>query len=147
MRWFVGPAAILVFASVTLAGCRAPEQGGPGTVTMAGETVARSRLGAVVAGVCDAADLAGRNIANARVIFYAQSHDGLHLIARGLADVDRPAAAALLEAKQKVEADFLAPPPGMQVAKDLRRLAEVTRSGLARFDVGIDPCPISGIAS
>ena len=52
-----------------------------------------------------------------------------------LQDDDRAAAAALLEAKQKVEADFTTPPAGAQVAADLRRLAELTRSSLARFKV------------
>jgi hypothetical protein len=107
---------------------------------MAGETVKISRLLVIAAGICDAAQLADRNIDSARATFYGQSHEGLHLIARGLEKIDRAAAAALLEAKQKVESDLVAPPPGRQLAADLRQLADVTRSSLARFDVNADPC-------
>ena len=108
---------------------------------MAGRIVTVSDLRSVAAGICDAAQLADRNFNSAHATFYGQSHEGLHLIARSLQDVDRAASAALLEAKQKVEADFLAPPPDAQVAADLRRLADVTRSGLARLDVNADGCP------
>ena len=107
---------------------------------MAGQTVTTSKLLAIAAGVCDAAGLAGQNMNSARATFYGQSHDGLHLIARALQDIDRGQSAALLEAKQKVEADFLAPSPGPQVADDLRRLADVTRASLARFKVSADAC-------
>ena len=65
------------------------------------------------------------------------------MIARGLQDKDRDAAATLLETKQKVEADFLNPPPAPQVVADLRKLAAVTRTSLAHFKVSADACPPS----
>jgi len=111
-----------------------------GAVTMAGETVTVVKLRWISSGLCDAAELAGDNLNSARATFYGQSHDGIHLIARGLEAVDRRQAASLLEAKQKVEADFVDPPSGPQVADDLRHLADVTRSSLVRFNVSVDPC-------
>lgn len=110
-------------------------------MALAGETVTTARLVSIAAGICDAAQLAGGDLNSARATFLGQSHEGLHLIARGLEKDDRAASAALLEAKQKVEADFLATAPGPQVAADLRRLAEVTRSGLDHFKVSAAACP------
>jgi hypothetical protein len=145
MRCFAPLAAVLMVAGLAVsgAGCGREKKPAANAVTMAGEAVATSRLVTIAAGVCDAAQLAGHNVDSARATFYGQSHEGLHLIARGLQDVDRNQSAALLEAKQKVEADFLAPPPGPQLVNDLRQLADVTRSSLARFKVSADACPPS----
>jgi hypothetical protein len=113
----------------------------PTSVTMAGQTVTTAKLRAIAAGLCEAATQAGTDQSAAEKTFQGKSHDGLHLIARGLQDIDRPAAAALLEAKQKVEADFSNHAAGPQVAADLRSLSDVTRSSLARFNVSVDACP------
>ena len=111
------------------------------SVTMAGETVPVARLRAVAVGLCEALAQAPTDVAAAKQTFNSRSHDGLHLIARGLEAVDRAASATLLEAKQKVEADFSGSAAGPQVAADLRSLADVTRSSLARFDVSVEACP------
>lgn len=97
---------MLFAATSVVAGAACDRNGAPvaGEVAMAGERVRITRRRSIAAGVCDAALLAGSSIDSARATFYGQSHDGLHLIARGLEDVDRAASAALLEAKQKVEA-------------------------------------------
>ncbi len=113
----------------------------PSSVTMAGEVVTTARLVSVAAGLCAAAAQAPSDKAAAERTFQGRSHDGLHLIARGLQDRDRAAAAALLEAKSKVEADFSGSTPGPQVAADLRQLAEVTRASLAQYSVTVDSCP------
>ena len=113
----------------------------PVSVTMAGQTVTTARLRAIAAGLCEAATQAGTDLSAAETTFQGKSHDGLHLIARGLQDIDRPASATLLEAKGKVEGDFSNHAPGPQVAADLRSLSGVTRSSLARFNVTVDACP------
>jgi hypothetical protein len=113
----------------------------PASVTMAGETVSTSRLRAIAAGLCEAAQQAGTDISAAAKTFNSKSHDGLHLIARGLQEIDRPASATLLEAKQKVEGDISSKAAGPQLAADLRSLSDVTRSSLARFNVTVDACP------
>jgi len=141
-----GPLTAVILAALVVAGaaCGGDKKAAqPGTVAMAGQAVQTSRLITVAAGICDAAGLAGHNVDSARATFYGQSHDGLHLIAKGLQEVDRAESATLLEAKQKVEADFVAPPPGTQLADDLRQLSDVTRASLARFKVNADACPPS----
>lgn len=137
-----------VAAAVIGAGAAACGSGGkpaPVVVAMAGQTVATTRLQTIAGGICDAARQAPADVNAARQTFFGTSHDGIHLIARGLEEKDRAAAATLLETKQKVEADFSAtpPPPGPQVAADLTKLAAVTRTSLARFKVNADPCPTS----
>jgi hypothetical protein len=135
-------AITVLTAMVPAAACGAGRKPAPVVVAMAGETVATTRLVTIAGGICDAARKAPGDIGAARQTFFGQSHDGIHLIARGLQEKkDRDASAALLEAKQKVEADFLAPAPGPQVAADLRALAAVTRSSLAHFNVSADACP------
>lgn len=115
----------------------------PASVTMAGQTVTTARLRAIAAGLCEAASQAATDVSAAEKTFSGKAHDGLHLIARGLQDIDRPASATLLEAKQKVEADFSNKAPGTQVAADLRSLAEVNKTSLARFNLTVDACPTS----
>ncbi|MEW6475414.1 MAG: hypothetical protein AB1679_24425 [Actinomycetota bacterium] len=112
-----------------------------GSVTMAGETVPVARLLTVAAGLCESAAQAPTDVEAAEKTFNGRSHDGLHLIARGLEQIDRAAAAVLLEAKQKVEGDFSRSAAGAQVATDLRHLHEVTVSSLARFNVTAGACP------
>jgi hypothetical protein len=113
----------------------------PTTVTVAGESVPVARLAGYATSICDAARQAATDVRAASKTFNGRAHDGLHLIARGLETVDRAAAATLLEAKQKVEADFSKPPPVAQLVADLNQLAEVTRSSLARFGVNVEACP------
>lgn len=112
-----------------------------GSVSMAGQTVTVARLLSIAAGLCEAASQAPSDVAAAEKTFNSRSHDGLHVIARGLEDVDREAAATLLQAKQKVEGDFSGDALGSQVAPDLRQLHEVTVASLARFNVTAGACP------
>jgi hypothetical protein len=139
----VGVVAALVGAAGV--GCGSGPKTAPVVVAMAGQTVATSKLQTIAGGICDAARQAPSDLNTARQTFFGTSHDGIHLIARGLEEKDRAAAATLLETKQKVEADFSAPTPrpGAQVAADLTKLAAVTRTSLARFKVTADPCPAS----
>ena len=139
----LAPLALAVALAVPAAACGSGKNPTPVVVAMAGQTVATAKLLTIAAGICDAARQAATSIDTARQTFFGQSHDGIHLIARGLQDKDRDAAATLLETKQKVEADFLNPPPGPQIAADLRRLAAVTRTSLARFKVSAEACPPS----
>jgi len=112
-----------------------------GSVTIAGQSVTVAKLRLIANGLCEAAQQAATDTAAAEKTFQGKSHDGLHLIARGLQDIDRPASATLLEAKEKVESDFSNHAAGSQVAADLRSLSEVTKSSIARFNVTVDACP------
>src|SRR5260221_886245 len=115
------------------AACGSGRKPAPVVVAMAGQTVATAKLLTIASGICVAAGQGGGDVDAARQTFFGQSHDGIHLIARGLQDVDRDESAALLEAQQKVEADFLAPPPGPPTLADLRRPAAGTPPSPARF--------------
>jgi hypothetical protein len=112
-----------------------------GSVTIAGQSVTVAKLRLIANGLCEAAQQAVTDTAAAEKTFQGKSHDGLHLIARGLQDTDRPASATLLQAKEKVESDFSNHAAGSQVATDLRSLSEVTKSSIARFNVAVDACP------
>ncbi len=95
---------------------------------------------AALADLCLAEDEAGARPRAAEVRFFDRSHATLHLIARALEDVDRSLAGRLLEAKQRVEADFSGLASGDRVADDLGRLAAVTGEGLDRLAVPRPPC-------
>jgi len=128
-----------VVVAALAAGCsRGPA--GAGTVTVAGEQVPAAQLRAVAAGICAAAAQAPADPGEARRIFFGQSHDGIHTVARGLQGVDRSMSADLLVAKQVVEADLSSEPDGGQLAADLDRLAATTRSGLERLGLSVPAC-------
>ncbi len=74
----------------------------------------------------------------ARQLFFDRSHDALHTVARDLEDVDRAQAAALLQAKEKVESGLDG--PGPTLAQDLARLADVYRASLGRLAIEAPPC-------
>lgn len=128
-------AAALALAAVACSG----GSSGATTVKVRGEAVPVERLEAAAAGVCQAAGAAS-DVGAARRTFFGKAHDGLHTIARALEDVDRRAAADLLQAKQTVEADLSGNPPAAILGADLRRLAAVTRAGLDRIDIAVPPC-------
>jgi hypothetical protein len=93
IRWLVA-----LFAVLLLAAC--DEQGGA-------DVAAPDRLQRASQGLCDAQVAAfGGRIREAAEIFDAETHDYLHQLAARLQGTDRDAAAALLEAKQRVEAAF-----------------------------------------
>lgn len=128
-------------AVVALAGAAC--SGGPSkvtTVVVGGEAVPAERLGGAAAGVCGAAGQAASDAGAARKTFIGEAHDGLHIIARALEDVDRRAAADLLRAKQAVEADFSGNAPAAVLGDHLGRLAALTRAGLDRLDIPVPGC-------
>src|SRR5438270_1808062 len=120
----VGVVAALVGAGA--AACGSGGKGTPAVVAMAGQTVATSKLQTIAGGICDAARQASTDADTARQTFFGTSHDGIHLIARGLEIKDRATAARLPQTKRMVEVDFAATPPhlGPHIAADLRRLAD-----------------------
>jgi hypothetical protein len=135
----IGVAAAVIGVGAACASGTKP----PVVVAMAGQTVPTTKLQTIAGGICDAARQATTNVDAARQTFFGVSHDGIHLIARGLQDKYRDQSATLLEAKVKVEEDFVTPPAGPQIASDLRKLAAVTRTSLALFKVSVEPCPSS----
>ena len=116
-----------------------PPATGP-TIVVAGDPVPVAQMTDALANLCTARDEAPDSPDAAQARFFSRSHTTLHVVARALEDVDRPLAARLLEAKQKVEADFSAHASGGRVADDLRPLVTVTREALDRLAVPLPPC-------
>jgi hypothetical protein len=114
--------------------CGAGSEDAPATITVAGQPVAVTPLVDAHAGLCQAANQPDA----ARRLFFDRSHEALHTVARALEDVDRAQAGELLQAKEKVESQLSAPPPSLP--DDLRRLADVYRTGLGRLAITAPPC-------
>lgn len=104
------------------------------TVTVGGERVTVARLVGAHAGLCEAAT----SPVTARALFFDRSHEALHAVARGVEEVDRAQAGALLQAKEKVESQLDIPAPTLP--DDLRRLADVYRTSLGRLAIEAPPC-------
>lgn len=110
------------------------------TIVVAGEPVSVARMTDALDNLCTARAEAPDRPRAAEARFFDRSHETLHVVARALEDVDRALAGRLLEAKQKVEADFSGLASGDRVADDLGRLVEVTGEGLDRLAVPTPPC-------
>jgi nitrous oxide reductase accessory protein NosL len=90
-----------IVVSIVLAGCGTDEE--PGSTPAAGDEA----LTRAVRGVCKARDAVAGSIAPSWRIFQDEAHDALHELARQVTEENRAAAAALLEAKQRVEVAFV----------------------------------------
>jgi len=90
-------------------------------------------------GLCQAAAAADRSdVAGARAEFFDRAHQPLHELAGAAQTQDRAAAARLLEAKARVEADISAASPSLGVS--LAALADATGQAMAAIGAG-DPGP------
>ena len=95
------------------------------------------------AAVCRAASLAGAGKrVEARTLFFDDAHEQLHELARATNAEDRAQSAALLQAKEAVEA--AANQPDADLATPLETLAAEVRQSVALVDA---PVPGCGIAS
>ena len=121
--------AVLAVLTVACGGDASDE-----TVTVGGERVTVTRLVDAHAGLCEAAG----SPATARALFFDRSHEALHTVARGVEEVDRAQAGALLQAKEKVESELDSRPANLP--DDLRRLADVYRTSLGRLAIEAPPC-------
>jgi hypothetical protein len=92
-----------------------------------------------VSGLCDLRT--ATDGVEAEATFLDRSHETLHVIAAATVVRDRSAAADLLEAKQKVEADlaFAELPPDF--ATDVGTLIEATRAALEGVGLEVPACP------
>ncbi|HVL07115.1 MAG TPA: hypothetical protein VM388_14085 [Acidimicrobiales bacterium] len=122
---------VLALLAAACGGTGGPEDR---TITVAGQPVAVAPLVDAHAALCQAAAEPGA----ARRHFFDRAHDQLHTVAKALEDVDREQAAALLQAKERVESELSDPPASLP--DDLRRLAGVYRDGLGRLAITAPPC-------
>ena len=99
--------------------------------TGAEDTATTDEFSAAAEGLCRTADVADDPTA-AREIFYDTVHQPLHQLADDTTAEDRAAAAALLEAKQRVEATLDTRDPTLAAAVD--DLVDATSRALATLD-------------
>lgn len=105
-----------------------------------GGRVAGADLAKSVRGVCDAADQAAHQPAQAASTFYLRSHTELHSLASATALVDRARSGALLEAMYTVEQDIAANPIRPGLTTDLGRLAAIAGDDLGVLHVPAPSC-------
>jgi hypothetical protein len=113
----------------------------------AGELTPSSSFGVVtpdtattaVLGLCDLTN--ATDVVDARATFLDRSHATLHAIAAAADARDRASAAALFEAKQRVEAALARPelPPRFQ--RDVETLIGTTRDALDAIGLDAPACP------
>ena len=94
-----------------------------------------SPLSDAAAALCTAKRQAATDPLAARRVFYERAHDPLHDLARQAQTADRPAAARLLEAKQRVEHDLDAGATPQRLVGDLDRLLVATDAALTAISI------------
>jgi hypothetical protein len=128
--------AALLVASFTVL----KSSGGGGSITVAGTSYPVSDFENAAAGLCAAQDQATEDFRTAQVTFLNRSHGPLHVIAAAIEDEDRAQTATLLETKREVEQDIIDKVDGEELARDLGRLAGVTRRSLRVMNISVPPC-------
>ncbi|MEX2459564.1 MAG: hypothetical protein WD770_11350 [Actinomycetota bacterium] len=129
------PRLRLILAAAASLALFAACDGGPEPVP----TDPTARWLASVDGLCEALDHAGDAEAAERA-FVDRSHDALHEIAAAATEADREAAAALLTAKNRVEADFEDPPGRAELEGHLQTLIAATVDALTTLGIDAPGC-------
>jgi hypothetical protein len=114
-----------------------PNEPGPLQIGSLGP-VLQGSVEEAVAGLCDAAGASELEVAAAT--FADRAHQTLHVVAAAVQEVDRAAAAALQQTKQRVEADLAEPalPPGF--AADVDALLVALRAALEAIGLEAPSC-------
>ncbi len=138
MGWMPPPRALVVvtsLATLLAAGCGADGR--------AGASAADGPEADALLALCRvAASLADGEVDVAEATFEDGAHETLHEVAHELEEVDRAAAATLLEAKAKVEAGFAsADPDPAALRADVQGLVAAFAHSLAALDVAAPSCP------
>jgi hypothetical protein len=101
--------------------------------------VAPDAVARAMTALCDIERSAG---IDARATFYDRAHQTLHVIAAATGRVDRGAEAALLVAKQRVEAELEREPPDPETfADDVAVLYVATSDALRAIGLDAPACP------
>ncbi len=100
-----------------------------------------SALAAAVDGLCRARDAAAaRDIGAADATFQDRSHAELHRLVERVQDRDRAAAAAVLEAMERVESGLRDAGDPADVAAALEQLLTATRGAAAELETEVPEC-------
>lgn len=111
-----------------------------GSISTAGQRASGLEIQEALKALCVARNEMADDPLGARSTFYDRSHETLHVIAGAVGRVDRPEAARLLEAMQRVEADLRARQASAQEAKDFATLIAATRSSLTKLSIKGQGC-------
>jgi hypothetical protein len=134
------PLALIVALALLLAACAndGDDEGGSPSGSLG--PVAQEAADEAILGLCTVIDAVDARSANAE--FQNRSHQTLHEIAAAAEVVDRDAAATLLEAKQRVEADLSRARLPENFAGDVETLLEATHGALEAIGLEVAPCEV-----
>jgi|GEM_PF-1620635 len=135
-RAAVAPALAVLLAACGGRGGRAPEPTASGSLG----TVTASDARVLVAALCELEGPAATDPDRAGRIFYDRAHEALHVLAAAVEPVDRAAAAALLVAKERVEADLAGPGLSDAFPDHAAHLLEATRAALGAVGLPAPSC-------
>ena len=96
---------------------------------------------AAVLGLCEVRSGLATDPRGAAATFENQVHEELHVIAAATEIQDRQAAATLLQAKEKVEADLADPATAAGSGADVDALLSAVRSALTAIGLSAPDCP------
>jgi len=94
-----------------------------------------------VEGVCEARDAIDDSIGPSWEIFQNRAHDALHELAREVTEESRGRAAALLEAKQRVEVAFVEDMNAKGFRKLMTQLLDASNASLGELSLTPVRCP------
>ena len=119
---------------------------GPSTGTASPSATTAAPAGSALAGLGDRVCAVARSARagdadSARASFFGPVHDDLHELADELSRTDRPAAARLLEAKQRVESDLASLETTGDLEASADELALATAEELRRLGMTVGECP------
>jgi hypothetical protein len=138
VSWRALTPAVFALATVAAACGDGGDAGEPSPSTSIGVVTPDMATTAVI-GLCDLT--IATDVVEARATFLDRSHATLHAIAAAADVRDRASAAALFEAKQRVEAALARPdlPPRFQ--RDVETLIGTTRDALDAIGLDAPACP------
>ena len=137
-RALTAAAFALAVATVAAACGDGSDGGGPSPSSSLGVVMPDAATTAVL-GLCDLTDAA--NVVEARATFLDRSHGTLHAIAAAAEARDRALAAALFEAKQRVEAALARPDLPPRFKRYVETLIGTTRDALDAIGLDAPACP------
>ncbi len=114
----------------------------PSGISGGGTRVSDEQLQDTYAELCRTRALAATDLPAARDLFFGRVHSPLHAIAQAAEEVDRPAAASMLEAKNDVERALNEHVPATDTAAALDRLVTSTTEALRSVGVTTSGCEI-----
>jgi hypothetical protein len=103
-------------------------------------TLDDQELSAAFSALCTSRTLVDDDLDAARDVFFTRAHATLHVMASELSNTDRPLAAELLEAKNRVEQELTGVGP-QTAAEAIDRLLSISKQALISLGMNSPSCP------